>query len=317
MFEAIANFLVFDLIGMEANTHLTDSLIFFIADALKISLLMVLVIASISFVRTYLPTHKLKHIFTKSRFGLAHLAAAMLGAVTPFCSCSSIPLFLGFLEAEAPAGVAFAFLVTSPLVNEVVFVLMAATFGWKVAAFYAIGGIILGVISGFVIEKILGKKGVEAKIGGKSIFGTQDDLPEIFKERITYSLRRAFRIFKKMWWIILIGVAIGSAIHGFLPSEFILNLLGEKATWWGVPLATLIGIPIYASSATIVPIIFALVTKGLPLSSGIALMLGAAGLSLPEAIMLRSVISTRALAVFFGVVAVGMMLLSYGFNFVA
>ena len=314
MFESFADFLVFNIFNLTAETNLGASIHFFVADALKISVLMILVIAGISFIRTFLPTNKLRDLFSKSRFGFAHLLAALLGAVTPFCSCSSIPIFLGFLEAEAPIGVAFAFLATSPLVNEVVFAVMGGKFGWKIAWIYALSGIILGVIAGLIIEKIIGKSKIKVSKKSENIFGTQSNLPTVFSKRVQYSIHRAFTIFRKMWWIILIGIAIGSVIHGYIPAEFFLETLGEDIGWWGVPFAVILGIPIYARSASIVPIIFALTTKGLPLGTALALMMSAAGLSAPEAIMLKRLIPIKVLALFFGIVAIGIILLGYLFN---
>jgi uncharacterized protein len=315
MFETLANLIIFDWLQL-SDGNLADSLVFFIEDSFKISILMLLVIAGISFVRTYLPTNKLEDIFRRARFGSAHFAAALLGAVTPFCTCSSIPLFLGFIEARAPIGVAFAFLATSPLVNEVVFIIMGSTFGWKIAFIYAASGIILGVLAGLLIEKIWGKRPVELAQKGKNVFGTQADMPTIFSERVRYSTKRALAVFGQMWWILLIGVAVGAGIHGFVPAEFFLETLGESSKLWGVPLAVALGVPIYARSASIVPIIFALTTKGLPLGTALALMMSAAGLSLPEAIMLKRIISLKLLALFFGIVAVGIVLLGFAFNFV-
>jgi len=315
MFETFANFLVLNLLQLSPG-KLTASLSFFVADTLKISALMLLVIFTISLIRTYLPTQKLEKVFQKSYFGATHLLAATLGAITPFCSCSSIPLFLGFLEARAPIGVAFAFLATSPLVNEVVFAIMVGKFGWKVAGLYALSGIILGVVAGLLIQKIWGKREIKIAQKGENIFGTQAEMPTIFNEKVKYSTQRALTIFKKMWWILLIGVAIGAAIHGFVPAEFFLKVLGDSATIWGVPLAVILGVPIYARSASIVPVIFALTLKGLPLGTALALMMSAAGLSLPEAIMLKRIISGKLLALFFGIVAVGIVLLGFVFNFV-
>jgi len=313
MFESLAHFFVSEILKLD-DGRISDVVEFFVVDAIKISLLMLAVIFAISFVRTFLPTNRLRRFFLNSRFGSAYFFAAILGAITPFCSCSSIPLFLGFLEAGAPAGVAFAFLATSPLVNEVVFAVMVGNFGFGIAGIYALGGIILGVSAGIILEKILGKKIATAR-SGKNIFGTQSDLPTEFAERAKYSARRSVTIFRKMWWIILLGIAVGAAIHGLVPAEFFLDALGGKSKIWGVPAAVILGIPIYARSASIVPIIFALTTKGLPLGTALALMMSAAGLSLPEAIILKKIISWRALLIFFGVVGIGIILLGIGFNF--
>ncbi|MCF7846324.1 MAG: permease [Candidatus Peribacteraceae bacterium] len=312
MFENFANFLISGALGINPG-RINDVSVFFIADAIQIILLMLVVIFGISLIRTFFPTDRLRKFFLNSKFGSAYFLAAILGAVTPFCSCSSIPLFLGFLEAGAPTGVAFAFLATSPLVNEVVFAIMAGKFGFAVAGIYALSGILLGVAAGMILEKLLGRK-IETAGSGANIFGTQSDLPTIFGERIKYSAKRALMIFRKMWWIILIGIAVGALIHGFVPAEFFLRTLGESSKVWGVPAAVALGLPIYARSASIVPIIFALTTKGLPLGTALALMMSAAGLSLPEAVILKKIISWRVLVTFFASVAIGIILLGLAFN---
>lgn len=317
MIQKLADLLVYSVIGLDPMSKIGSSINFFVYDTVKIYLLVVTIIAVIAFIRTYLPPHKIKDALVKQKFGLGNLAASMLGAVTPFCSCSSIPLFVGFLEAEVPLGIAFSFIITSPLVNEVVFVLMAGTFGWKIAALYALAGIVLGVVAGLLIGKMGLEKEVILKLGdGKGESLNLSYLPKSFEGKIQFALRESFVTFKKLWLIILIGVGVGAAIHGYVPADFFSKYLGVNS-FLAVPIATLIGIPIYAGCSTLVPVVFALTSQGIPLGTALAFMMAIAGLSLPEAIMLKKVISLKLLAIFLGTVAVGIILIGYLFNAIA
>jgi len=272
--------------------------------------------AVISLIRTFLPPHKIKQALSGQRFGLGNLAASILGAVTPFCSCSSIPLFVGFIEAEVPLGIAFSFIITSPLVNEVVFVLMGGTFGWKIAFFYALAGIILGVVAGLIIGKMKLEKEVILKFGGNKGESLHlNYLPKSLEGKIQFSLNESFKTFKKLWLIIAIGVGIGAAIHGYVPVDFFQKYLSVNSLL-AVPIATLIGIPIYAGCSSLVPIAFALVGQGIPLGTALAFMMAVSGLSLPEAIMLKKVISMKLLTIFFGTVGIGIILIGYLFNWI-
>lgn len=274
------------------------------------------IIAGIAFIRTFLPPHKIKQLFTKQKFGVGNFSSALLGAVTPFCSCSSIPIFVGFLKAEIPLGIAFSFIITSPLVNEVVFVLMGGTFGWKIATLYALSGIVLGVVAGMIIGKMKLEKEIILKLNdnaGNDL--SLEYMPKSLEDKIQYSLKEGFAAFKKLWLVIAIGLGIGAAIHGYVPTEFFQQYLNINSLL-AVPLATLVGIPIYTGCSTLVPIVFALVGQGIPLGTALAFMMAIAGLSLSEAIMLKKVITMKLLAVFFGVVAVGIMAIGYLFNLI-
>ena len=314
MLQQFADWLTYSIFNLDATTKIGSSLSFFIYDTIKIYLLILFIIAIIAFVRTFLPPHQLKETLAKQRFGIGNLSAAILGAVTPFCSCSSIPLFIGFLKAKLPLGIAFSFIITSPLVNEVVFVLMGGTFGWKIAVLYALAGIILGVIAGLVIGKMKLEKEVLLKFSeNQGEYLQLNYLPKSLEGKLQYSLNESFATFKKLWLIILVGVGVGAAIHGYVPASFFEHYLSISSLW-AVPLATLVGIPIYAGCSTLVPIVFALTTQGIPLGTALAFMMAIAGLSLPEAIMLKKVISLKLLAIFFGSVAIGIILIGYLFN---
>lgn len=316
MIQQFADWFTYSIFNFDFASKIGSSINFFIYDTIKIYLLVLIVIGVIAFIRTFLPPHKIKEMFTKQKFGMGNFSASILGAVTPFCSCSSIPLFVGFLKAEMPLGIAFSFIITSPLVNEVVFVLMGGTFGWKIATLYAISGIILGVVAGWVIGKMKLEKEVILRFDdntGESL--SLDYLPKSIEGKIQYSLSESFTTFKKLWLVIAIGVGIGAAIHGYVPMEFFRQYLSVDSIL-AVPIATLVGIPIYAGCSILVPIVFALTAQGIPLGTALAFMMAIAGLSLPEAIILKKIISLKLLVIFFGTVALGIILIGYLFNLI-
>ncbi|MDD4271291.1 MAG: permease [Patescibacteria group bacterium] len=316
MIKIFADWLIFSLLNFDSASKIGGSLNFFVYDTVKIYFLILIIIAVIAFIRTFLPPHKLKETFSKQKFGLGNLSASMLGAVTPFCSCSSIPIFIGFIKAEMPLGVAFSFIITSPLVNEVVFVLMGGTFGWKIAALYALTGIILGVVVGLIIGKMKLDKEIILKFNGDNGENLNlNYLPKSLEGKIQYSLNESFITFKKLWLVIIIGVGVGAIIHGYIPTDFFQKYLSVNSIL-AVPIATLIGIPIYAGCSMLVPIIFALTVQGIPLGTALAFMMAIAGLSLPEAIMLKKVMTMKLLAIFFSTVALGIIFIGYLFNLV-
>ena len=300
------------------NIFLKAALIFFIYDTIKIGILLVLINYLMAITRYYFPTNKVRDLLTKRRwFGLDYLFAALLGVVTPFCSCSSIPLFIGFLSAGIPLGVTFAFLIASPLVNESSLILFPALFGLKTTIIYNIAGIILAVIGGMIIQKMHLEKyvnqdllkyksraDVEAENGGEKVK---------FKKLIAYWWHDGFKITKSLFPYVIIGVGIGAIIHGFVPANFFEKYLSIKS-WWTVPLATLIGVPLYANSVSVLPIIQALIGKGIPLGTALAFMTATVALSLPEALILKKAMKWQLLATFFGITTIGIMLIGYLFN---
>jgi len=317
MIQQFADWLVYFVFNLDPASKIGNSINFFVYDTVKIYLLVLAIITVITFIRTFLPPHKIKEMFAKQKFGVGNFFAAILGAITPFCSCSSIPVFAGFLKAEIPLGIAFSFIITSPLVNEVVFVLMGGTFGWKIATLYAISGIILGVVAGMIIGKMKLEKEVILKFSdnkGKDL--SLEYMPKSLEGKIQYSVKEGIVTFKKLWLVIAIGVAIGAVIHGYVPAEFFQQYLNINSLL-AVPLAILVGIPIYAGCSTLVPIVFALVGQGIPLGTALAFMMAIAGLSLPEAIMLKKVMTIKLLVIFFGMVAIGIMIIGYLFNFIS
>lgn len=312
MFAYIAYVLTYNVFGLESGTALSDSVYFFFYDVFKILFLIFFVVSFISFLRTFFESSKIRKSMSKVRFGLGNLMASVFGAVTPFCSCSSIPLFIGFIKARVPAGVAFSFLITSPLVNEVAFVIMGEYFGWKLAAAYAITGIVLGVLGGL----ILGAMKVDKEfILEKSMMSAESDpVFRDFDARFRYAAKEGFVTFKKLFFYVVAGVALGAVIHGYVPQEFFINTIGKYGVF-AVPAAVLLGVPIYAGCSTIAPLIFTITANGIPIGTSLAFMMSIAGLSLPEAIMLKRIMSIKLLVIFFSLVTVGIIFVGYLFNF--
>lgn len=314
MIETFSRWIVYSVLQIPSDNPLSTALDFFIYDTIKILLLMLTVVFVITFIQTFLPLSKVKNALEKQRFGLGYLAASSLGAISPFCSCSSIPLFMGFLKAKMPLGIAFAFLTTSPLVNEIAFIMMGGLFGWKVAFWYAAIGILLGIFAGIIIDALhLEKEIILSDFMDAKNLDTSSHTPKKWKEKIQYAWQGSTRTLKKMWLVVVIGIGIGAFLHGYIPKEFLSSFVG-KYSILSVPIAVLIGIPIYAGCSTAVPIIFSLNASGIPLGTSLAFLMAIAGLSLPEGIMLRRVISTKLLAIFFSIVGIGIMFVGYIFN---
>lgn len=317
MLKSFSSFVVENIFSLDPEGMLATSLNFFIYDVLKIYFLALTIIAVVAFLRTFINAERMRKSLQNARFGAGYLGAAIFGAVTPFCSCSSIPLFLAFIEARISPGVAFAFLTTSPLVNEIVFVIMGGMFGWRVALIYAGTGILLGLIMGLLIDRLKLGKGIILQTGSSENFFKQKKQAMFLKERLSFAKKETLKIFKKIWWMIMIGVGVGAALHGYVPQEILEKFLISTNSVWAVPIAVLIGVPIYAGCSTIVPLIFAATLKGASLGTALAFLMSVAGLSLPEALILKRVMSLKLLIIFFGSVALGIVLIGYLFNFVA
>ena len=314
MFNWIADFLIYDILKLPSEDRLASALHFFIYDSLKILVLIFLVVSTITFIRTFFKDESLRKFMQKAKFGTGNFAAALFGAVTPFCSCSSIPIFIGFLKARIPLGIAFSFIITSPLVNEVAFVIMGGLFGWHLAFLYAISGIALGVIAGLFLGSL--KLDKQIILNNDSEIKEISEMPKIFRKKIDFALMQGLRTFKKLLPYVLGGVGLGAIIHGFVPQEFFIEYIGKYSVL-SVPIAALIGIPIYAGCSTIVPLIFSITANGVPLGTSLAFMMSIAGLSLPEAIILKRVMTIKLLAIFFSSVAVGIIIIGYLFNFIS
>lgn len=313
MLQLIVDWLTYKVLGMDPASRGSAILNFFLYDSIKILLLLFVMIFVIGFLRTFLPQHKLK-AWLAGKGILGNIAASVFGAVTPFCSCSSIPIFISFLNAGVPLGVSFSFLVTSPIINEYLVVLMLGYFGWKIALAYVVSGLFIGVMSGAIIGSMkLERYIVKDLLSTDSSFDNEIS-PRTIKGRLSFGLNEAVSVVKKIWAWVLIGVGIGAFIHNYVPQEAIQSIIGKTGIF-SVPLATLLGVPLYGSCAAIVPIAVVLFQKGIPLGTALAFMMATAALSLPEAVMLRRAMTLKLIAVFFGVTTAAIILTGYLFNF--
>lgn len=311
MLKEFIDWMMYSLIGLNSSLKWTESLNFFIYDSIKIAFLLFFMILIIGFLRTYIPRDKIKKWMSKKNYGLSNLMASVFGAATPFCSCSSIPLFFGFLNGGVPLGVSFSFLITSPIVNEYLFVLMLGFFGWKIAVAYALSGILIGTFAGMILGKMNLEKYIAKDISSSS--KKKEAKYSSLKERFSFGFSEAVNIIKKLWLWILVGVGIGALIHNYVPSEFIHSAISGVG-FFAVPIAVLLGVPIYGSCAAIVPIAVALFDKGIPLGTALSFMMAVSALSLPEAVILKRALKMKLILIFFGIVALAIMITGYLFN---
>jgi len=312
MLQLIVDWLVYSLFKLNPQVKWAQVINFFIYDSIKILLLLFVLISVIGFLRSYLPADKIKQWLSRKKV-FPNFLAAMFGAVTPFCSCSSIPIFISFLEAGVPLGVTFSFLITSPLVNEYLVILMLGFFGFKITLFYVLSGIAIGVICGLILGRMKLEKYLEKDLINQDKQDRSEKTLKSFKSRLLFGIDEARSIVKKLWPWILIGVGLGAFIHNFVPQELVGKLI-SKTGFFSVPIATLIGVPMYGSCAAIVPIAVALFQKGFPLGTALAFMMAVAALSLPEAIMLRRAMRLKLIAIFFMVTTLAIILTGYLFN---
>ncbi|OGR81348.1 MAG: hypothetical protein A2X32_11020 [Elusimicrobia bacterium GWC2_64_44] len=313
--QLFADWLVYGVFGLGRDTLAGGALNFFVFDTIKIFLLLAAIIYAVSIGRTFLPPSRVREIIlTKSRFA-GHLWAAALGIVTPFCTCSAIPLFLGFIQTGIPLGVTFTFLVASPMINEVALVMLFGMFGFKIAALYALSGYVIAVAAGLLIGRLNLEHLLEGFDPAKRVQNAAlgADLP--WSERRDYAREYTLDILKKVWPYVLIGIGVGAWIHGYVPQDLLARWAGADK-WYAVPLATLVGIPLYSNAAGIIPLVSALTDKGVALGTTLAFMMAVTGLSLPEFMILRRVMKMRLLLVFFGIVGAGIMFTGFLFNFV-
>lgn len=313
--QLLANWLTYTVFGIMPETLLAHAVNFFILDTLKIIILLLVIIFAVSFIRTYLPPERVSLFLAKKNKLTAHILASLLGIITPFCSCSAVPLFLGFVEVGVPLGVTFSFLVASPMINEVALVLLIGLFGWKIALIYIISGLLIAIISGLII----GHLKVEHLVADfvwkhrKSNNNIAVIARMTFKERLVYSRNYALDIVKKVWLYIIIGVGIGALIHGYVPADFLVAYAGADK-WYAVPLATLIGIPLYSNAAGVIPLVSVLTEKGVAMGTTLAFMMAVTALSLPEFMILKKVMKTKLIIIFASVVGLGIVFTGYLFN---
>jgi len=312
--QPLAQYLTYQLFGLTTGSHLGASLEFFLFDTPKVLMLLTLVVYGVGIVRTFFTPEKTRAILAGRNEAVGNVLAALLGIVTPFCSCSAVPLFIGFVTAGVPLGVTFSFLISAPMVNEIALILLYGLLGWKVAALYLGTGLLVAIVAGWVI----GRLGMEGHIEGwvREIRASEAEMPD---ERLTWAERfergwQAVReIVGKVWIYVIAGIAVGAGIHGYVPEGALAAIMGRGA-WWSVPVAVLLGVPMYSNAAGIVPVVHALLEKGAALGTVLAFMMSVIALSLPEMVILRKVLRPRLIGVFIAVVAAGIMLVGYLFN---
>lgn len=313
--QAFADFVTYTLLGLSADSHLGSALNFFVYDVPKILLLLCGMIFLITLLRTFITPEQTRRWLGGRREGVGNLLAAGIGVVTPFCSCSAVPLFIGFVESGLPLGVTFSYLVAAPMVNEVALVMLFGMFGWQIAGLYLVSGLAIAVSAGIVIGRLHLERYVEdfvyqVRVGSK---GQRVDDRYTWHERFEQALSSTREIVGKVWLYVVVGIAIGALIHGFVPDNLLADTLGRDSLWT-VPTAVLVGIPLYSNAAGILPIVSVLTDKGVALGTVLAFMMSVVALSLPELIILRRVMKPRLIAAFIAIVACGIMLTGYLFN---
>jgi len=312
MLQNLSDYIVFVLMGLSPRSRIGEALNFFIYDTVKIFLLLTVIIFVVAVIRSYFPPEKTKLILSHKREYVGNILAALLGVVTPFCSCSAVPLFIGFVEAGIPLGVTFSFLVSSPMVNEVALIMLWGLFGWKVALIYIGTGLMVAVVSGMVIGKLKMEKYVQDYVYQVKV-GVSVIEEKFFREKLTYGREYTTDLLKKIWPYVLIGVGVGAFIHGYAPEDILAKYAGRNNPF-AVPLAVIIGVPLYSNAAGVIPIVHALMEKGLPIGTVLAFMMAVTALSFPEAVILKNVLKMRLLLTFFGIVATAIILVGYLFN---
>ena len=321
MIQHFADWLVYIVIGLNPETHWGAALNFFIYDTIKITLLLFLITLIMGYINSYFPIEKVKeYISTKKLYGLEYFLAVLLGAITPFCSCSSIPLFIGFVKGGIPLGVTFAFLISSPLISEIAIAMLWGSFGWQMVVTYLVSGMILGMAGGYILGKMnlehLLTPWVRDVLQNKSIDYESSNSSKItFLQRLPFVSKEAWSIVKSVFLYILIGIGAGAFIHGFVPTNFFEQYIG-KSNPFGVPLAVIFGAPMYANPAGVVPIVEAFVAKGVPMGTALAFMMSVIALSLPEAMLLKKVMTWKLLVYFFGYMVVAIIISGYIFNLI-
>ncbi len=309
------DYFAFSLVGLEQGSHLGEAVRFFVYDTPKVLMLLVLAVFGIGLLRSFVTVERTRKILAGRSEAVGNVLAALLGVITPFCSCSAVPLFIGFVSAGVPLGVTFSFLISAPMVNEIALIMLYGLMGWEIAALYFVTGITIAAVAGWVI----GRMGMEEHMEGwvKSVTASPDSLPGgmTLKGRITFALDAVKDIVGKVWLYVVIGIAAGAAIHGWVPEGVMASVMGRDS-WWAVPVSVLIGIPMYTNAAGIIPIVDALLGKGAALGTVLAFMMSVIALSFPEMVILRKVLKPRLIAVFIGVVGTGILLVGYLFNMV-
>jgi uncharacterized membrane protein YraQ (UPF0718 family) len=311
--QNFAHWLTYSIFGLESGSHLTSAVEFFVFETPKVLMLLTLVVFGVGIVRSFFTPERTRHVLTGKRESVGNVLAALLGIVTPFCSCSAVPLFIGFVTAGVPLGVTFSFLISAPMVNEIAVVLLFGLFGWKVAMLYVGTGLFIAMIAGWIIGRLKLERHIEPWVFEIQTDGELAEEKLSSHDRIQFGLTAMRDIVGKVWPYVAIGIGIGAWIHGYVPEDFLASLMGKEA-WWSVPAAVLIGIPMYSNAAGIIPIVQALLEKGAALGTVLAFMMAVIALSLPETVILRKVLKPALIGAFVGVVGVGILIVGYLFN---
>ena len=316
MLLPLSRWLTYGLLQLEPETRLAGAVQFFLYDAPKVFLLLVLVVFGVGVLRSFVTVDWTRRILAGKRENVGNVLAALLGVVTPFCSCSAVPLFIGFVTAGVPLGVTFSFLVSAPMVNEIALILLYGLLGWKVAALYFATGIAVAVVSGWTIGRLGMERYVEDWVMQARTEATVPDRSMDWAQRLALAREAVRDIVGRVWKYVLLGIAAGAAIHGYVPENWLASVMGKSA-WWSVPVSVLIGIPMYSNAAGIIPVAEALLGKGAALGTVLAFMMSVIALSFPEMVILRKVLKPRLIATFVGIVGLGILLVGYLFNLIA
>ncbi len=314
--QLFANWMVSDILHIDSTSKIADILNFFIFDTIKIFILLASIVFIVSLIRSLIPINSIKSFLLGKNKYLGHVYAALFGILVPFCSCSAVPLFMGFLEAGIPLGITISFLVASPMINEVALTMLLGSFGWFVAILYLISGLLIAIFSGIFIGKLKAEKLLEplSEKTCKNCCSKKTSAPGL-RARVVYSLYYTKQILGGMWLYVLIGVGLGAFVHGYIPTDF-LALYAGADKWYAVPFVTLIGIPLYSNAAGVIPLISALTQKGMAMGTALALMMAVSALSFPEFIILRRVMKPKLIVMFATIVGVGIMCIGYLFNLI-
>ncbi len=313
--HSFADFVSYTLLGLRPGTHLGEAVNFFFYDVPKILLLLTAMIFVITVIRTFFSPEKTRRMLGGKQEGIGNVLAALLGVVTPFCSCSAVPLFIGFVEAGIPLGVTFSFLIATPVVNEVALVMLLGLFGLRVAGIYMLSGLTIAVISGMVLGRLGVERYIEDFVFNIRVGKLEEESSLTWEERIREGVRVTGDILRKVTPYVLVGIAVGAGIHGYVPQDFLADVLG-KENFWVIPLAVLIGAPLYSNAVGMIPVVHALVEKGVALGTALAFMMATVGISLPESVLLRRVLKPQLLGIFLGIVAVAVTFTGYLLNFI-
>ena len=310
--QQFADWVTYSILGLVQGSPLASSVNFFIYDTIKVTLMLAVIVFLVAIVRSYITPQKVKKLVAGRNEGVGNVLAALLGIPTPFCSCSAVPLFIGFVESGVPLGITFSFLIASPLINEVAAAMLLAMFGWQIALIYIVSGLIIAIFAGIIIGRLHLEREVEEFVW-KCKMHDQAEKPMTWKDRIDFGISESKSITLKVFPYIIIGIAIGAIIHGYAPADFLVNIAGQNNPL-AVPIAVLIGIPLYSNAAGMIPILEVLTSKGMAMGTALAFMMAVIGLSLPEMIILRKVISIKLIVIFAGILFVAFTLTGYLFN---